>query len=160
MRRLLLVLPLLAAPAFAWAAEDAPCPAQQVPLPDNLASFANPASFTGDATMVTTGLAVKLKLAPIETVTDLADKEPKPGTFAGRATLVVTEAGSYGIAASAGAWLNVLDQGAVLTSSDHERVTCSPVHKIVYYDLKPGLYGLEVSNAPADSLTVLLFKKP
>ncbi len=159
MRHLSLAIAIALAPALAHAADDPACTVD-APLPDNLSAFASPAAFTGDTTMVTTGLAVKLKLAPIETVTGLLDQQPKPGTFAGRATLVVTAAGTYGIAASAGAWLNVVSNGAALTATDHTHVECSPIHKIVYYDLKPGLYGLEVSNAPKDSLTVLLFSKP
>ncbi len=110
--------------------------------------------------MVTTGLAVKLKLAPIETVTGLVDEQPRAGTFAGTATLVVTASGTYGIAASAGAWLDVVSGGKALASTDHAHVDCSAIHKIVYFDLTPGLYGLQVSNAPKDSLTVMLFRKP
>lgn len=159
MRHLSLAIAIALAPALAHAADDPACTVD-APLPDNLSAFASPAAFTGDTTMVTTGLAVKLKLAPIETVTGLVDQQPKPGTFAGRATLVVPTAGTYGIAASAGAWINVIDAGTALTSTDHAHVDCSAVHKIVYYDLKPGLYGFEVSNTPKDSLTVLLFAKP
>ena len=159
MRSLYLAIALGLMPAAVHAADEVSCPAE-APLPDYLSAFASPASFSGDATMVTTGLAVKLKLAPIETVTGLVDQQPKPGTFAGRATLVVPTAGTYGIAASAGAWINVIDAGTALTSTDHAHVDCSAVHKIVYYDLKPGLYGFEVSNTPKDSLTVLLFAKP
>ena len=141
------------------AAQDAPCPAQ-APLPDYAAGFDAPAAFTGDGVMVTTGLAVKLKLAPIETVTGLIDQQPKAGTFAGKATLVITSAGTYGIAASSGAWLDVVSDGKALASTDHAHVDCSSIHKIVYFDLAPGLYDLQVSNTPKDSLTVMLFRKP
>lgn len=159
MKLLCLAAALAFMPVVTFAQSETPCPAQ-APLPDYAAGFDTPASFNGDTVMITTGLAVKLKLAPIETVTGLADQQPKSGTFAGRATMVVTSAGTYGVAASAGAWLDVIKDGKALTSTDHARVDCSAIHKIVYFDLAPGLYGLEVSNAPKDSLTVMLFRKP
>lgn len=58
-----LIAALAFIPILAHAQDATPYPAPS-PLPDYATGFDAPASFTGDGTMDTTGLAVKLKPVP------------------------------------------------------------------------------------------------
>jgi len=75
-------------------------------------------------------------------------------------TLNVATAGTYVVAADAGAWLDVLSDGKPVASSAHGRgPSCSTIHKQVEFNLAPGRYVLQISGAPDASIGILFVRK-
>lgn len=79
------------------------------------------------------------------------------GTSGGVFAFEVARAGRYRVALGAGAWIDVVQRGRVLTSAAHAHgPECSPVRKMVDYDLKPERYLLEVAGSPAATLGLMV----
>ncbi len=74
-------------------------------------------------------------------------KPAAEGTFGGVFTLTVDKAGTYSIALSEGAWIDVAPAaGAVLTSTAHGHgPACTTIHKVVDFALQPGAYVVQIS---------------
>jgi hypothetical protein len=76
------------------------------------------------------------------------ERPAKDGTFGGFFPLTIAKAGRYRIALSAGAWMDVISKGDRLKSADHAHgPACSGIAKIVAFDLDPGRYWLQLSDA-------------
>ena len=79
----------------------------------------------------------------------------KDGTFGGYFPLDVATAGRYRVALSQAAWLDAVQKGERLKTSDHAHPpACSGIAKIVAFDLQPGRYWLQLSNAKDASIGV------
>ena len=146
----------------AAAAMDSPkavCPAVPVALPADYAGWSVAAPMTaapdagrvGDA-MLKIGQGARATLQPASALR-LPVPSAKPlgasghgGVFAFEATA----AGRYRVALGAGVWVDVVANGAVLTSVAHGHgPECTPVRKYVDFDLKAGRYLLQVTGDPA-----------
>jgi len=81
----------------------------------------------------------------------------KPGTFGGFFPINIAKAGRYRIALSQGAWIDLVQKGDKLKSADHAHgPACSGMAKIVAFDLKPGRYWLQLSDAKAATIGVMV----
>jgi len=85
----------------------------------------------------------------------------KAGTFGGYFPINVTQAGRYRIALSQGAWIDLVQKGERLKSADHAHgPACSGIAKIVAFDLKPGRYWLQLSEAKQASIDAMVAPSP
>jgi hypothetical protein len=81
------------------------------------------------------------------------------GTSGGVFAFEVARAGRYRVALGAGAWVDVVQRGRMIASVAHAHgPECSPVRKVVDYDLKPGRYLLEVAGSPSATLGLMVAK--
>jgi hypothetical protein len=84
------------------------------------------------------------------------NKPAAPNTYAGLFTLTIETAGTYSIALSQGAWIDVAPAGGKpLSSIAHSHgPACSTVHKVVDFALQPGAYVVQVSGAQSTPVTI------
>ena len=88
------------------------------------------------------------------------ERAPAAGTFGGVYHVAVKTAGTYRIALSGGAWIDLLKDGKPLKSVAHtEGPACSGVRKIVDFALVPGTYALQLSGAKGAEMRVLVVPK-
>ena len=81
----------------------------------------------------------------------------KPGAFGGFFPIDVPIAGHYRIALSAGAWADLVSKGDRLKLAGHGHApACSGIAKIVEYDLQPGRYWLQLSDAKSPNIGVMV----
>ena len=112
---------------------------------------------------LTPGKAFLATLPSTPDVTYVVQPE-KPGgsvSHGGLFDLTVSSAGTYVIALGTGAWIDVLKDGAPMTSGSHGRgPNCTTLRKMVTFDLKPGSYVVQISaNGPAE-LPIMVAKRP
>ncbi|WP_294046367.1 hypothetical protein [Sphingomonas sp.] len=136
----------------------APAPAActaVAPPPADLAAWR-----TTDAAALTIGQPTTLTLTPAAATAFAItpDRAPAPGSFGGVVPLTVTTYGTYRVALSAGAWIDLIDPAKTsLKSVAHtEGPACSGIRKIVDFTLAPGRYTLQLSSAKAASIRVLV----
>jgi hypothetical protein len=151
------------AQAPAWTETDAnlPAPFQSWTAKTNVEAAATPSGL--DAHVATEGKALDVALHPTNAMTWVTtpEKSPAASTFAGLLELKPASAGTYVIAASNGAWLDVLQDGKPIASSAHAHgPTCSTIHKQVEFQLTPGRYVLQISSTPEAHIGVLFARKP
>ena len=169
-------MPLMAAftaPAMAQMAQEGAAPACTAPavLPPALAGWAQPhkqvkaAAKPGaikDAALPL-GAAADATLAPTPSITFAVNPE-KPGgsvSHGGLFAFTLPEAGTYRVALSTGAWIDVIDGGKAAVSTAHGRgPDCSGVRKMVDYQLKAGSYVLQVSANGSPALSLMVTKLP
>jgi len=79
----------------------------------------------------------------------------KDGTFGGYFPIDVAQAGRHRIALSQGAWVDLVQKGERLKPADHAHgPVCSGIAKIVAFDLKPGRYWIQLSDAKEATIGV------
>ncbi|MFT4075979.1 MAG: hypothetical protein QM647_10665 [Asticcacaulis sp.] len=89
-----------------------------------------------------------------------ADKAPMVNSFGGLLSLKVTETGTYTVALDDKAWVDVVRDGKIVKSVSHNQgPACTTVHKAVDFTLEPGVYAIQLSNAPSASLKLLIIRK-
>jgi hypothetical protein len=139
--------------ALAAAATDAPQPVcvRMEPVA-GFEAWGHPAGTT-----LNIGSAATLTLKPATGV-DFKPALARPardGTFGGFFPVDVAKAGRYRIALSQGAWMDVVQKGERLKSADHMHgPACSGIAKIVAFDLQPGRYWLQLSEAKDPAISV------
>jgi len=80
-------------------------------------------------------------------------RKPKPFTFAGLAALDVPKAGKLDVVLSDSAWIDLVRGGKAVASSDHAMTTgCPGMRKRVTFDVSPGRYVVQISEAGAASI--------
>lgn len=86
------------------------------------------------------------------------ERAPKDSTFAGFAGFRnVPSAGLYTISLSAGAWVDVLQDGHLLKPVAFSGATdCEGIRKVVKYTLAAGPFVLQISGAEKDSITIAI----
>jgi hypothetical protein len=108
------------------------------------------------------GQAYAATLAATPDVKYAATPEKPGGSVSkgGMFGLTVKEAGTYGVALGAGAWVDVLKDGKPLQSGAFGHgPECSTIRKIVNFDLTPGEYVVQISaNADAE-LAMMVVKR-
>lgn len=74
--------------------------------------------------------------------------------------LVITEAGTYGIAIDQSAWIEVARDGATLNSNGNGHgPPCSTIRRIVDFQLQPGRYTITLSRTQAPSVRLLVVRR-
>ena len=152
----------LIAAVFLQAATPAPVPVCTAPVapPAGLEAW-SAAPRSGPALAV--GAPTTLDLRPVADMSfgTAPERPPVPGTFAGAYPLTVTKAGTYRVALSAGAWIDLVDRDRKMlkTVAHTEGPACSGIRKIVDFTLEPGNYTLQLSGAKAVRMTVLIATK-
>lgn len=146
-----MLLPIAMIIAQAAPAAAQPCPATEVALPAGLAGWRE--TTAGPAI----GKSFVVPGADPGTVHGLTDEEV---ARAGRAMLVpfeVEDEGTYRVALSDGAWIDVVAGPMVLPAVAHGHgPRCSGIHKIVDFRLRRGRYALHISGMKAPSVRVLI----
>lgn len=167
MYRSILMIALLAASAGAPAAEEMPpakpaCTGNAAPTGE-LAPWTNPTAVkAGDeaakAPPLAVGKAASVTLLPTPDV-HYALRPEKPGgsvSYGGLLALDVAQAGTYRIALSTAAWIDVIGKDGALRSVAHGHgPDCTGIRKMVDYVVPAGRYTLQISANGAAQITVL-----
>jgi len=97
-----------------------------------------------------TPVAAKLPTPP--------ERAPKDGTFAGFAGVkAVPKAGVYTISLSAGAWIDVVQDGHFLKPKAFSGATdCDGIRKTMKYELSAGPFVVQVSGSKDDSIAIAI----
>jgi hypothetical protein len=158
MLKLTLVALTMFGSTAAMAAEPSGCDKFKWPIARERAALTAPdrpklasgAEITAPA--ITLGLlapaAANLPMAP--------ERAPKDGTFAGFAALkTAPKPGVYTISLSAGAWVDVVQEGHILKPAAFSGATdCDGIRKTMKYDLAASPFVIQISGAAADSIDV------
>ena len=153
-----------ALPAAALAAPAAPsCPAAPV-LPPELADWARN---TSSKTIYAYGADLGADWSPLGAArTELPlhkfeslrygiapERKPDVYKFGGMIPIDVKKAGRLVVALDAGAWIDLVRDGAVVKSLTHGHgPACSGIRKMVEFDVTQGRYQLQIINAPTASI--------
>ena len=105
------------------------------------------------------GSTTTLHLQPARSVTfkPALSRPAKNGTYGAYVPLTLTRPGRYRVAVSQGAWIDMVSRGERLKSVAHNHgPACSGIAKIVAYDLKPGRYWLQLSDAKKPTIAAMV----
>ena len=127
----------------------------------DLASAATSADLA--KTMLAPGQAVTASLHPTRQVAYVAQPE-KPGgsvAYGGMFKVRIAAPGTYRFVLGSGAWIDVLKDGAPVTSSAHAPAPgCTTARKTVEFPLQPGDYVLQVSANAEPTLALMIVQRP
>lgn len=145
----LLALALAAAPV---APPPAACPAAPpfAGFEAVTSVIASPSRRDAPLPLLALGRAGWATLAPMETAAleIPRDRPIAPGRYGGMLELRVARAGRYAIGLDSRAWIDVARGRTVVPSVAHGHgPDCGPVRKIVQFDLTPGTYTVQLSDA-------------
>lgn len=156
---------LLPAAAFAAPAEKpaAACPAEPV-LPPELAGWSRDASsktiyaYGDDLGADWSPLGPARTALPLHKFESLrygiaSERKPDVYKFGGMIPIDVKKPGRLIVALDAGAWIDLVRDGAVVKSVTHGHgPACSGIRKMVEFDVTQGRYQLQIVNAPTASI--------
>ena len=111
------------------------------------------------ATALAVGESARLALTPVigQSFTPPLGRTPEADSEGGTFPLVIATAGTYRIALSANAWIDLVDKGIALRSTAHTPgPDCSGIAKIVDFALAPGTYQVQLSAAKEKAITVMV----
>lgn len=159
------------APSGAYAQEAAQdCAATPATLPPELSGWTSRKPITAAAqasTLGTTTLAIGQAVdATLSTTTAVRyltrpEKVGEAASYGGMIQLDIDQAGTYRVALSAGAWIDLLSGKAAMPSTAHGHgPDCSGVRKMVDFALKPGRYTLQISASGAPALALMVVRLP
>ena len=142
-----MLLPFIAL-LLAGQAPSTPCPAV-APPPAGLAGWVTNGSRPNIGTRFTlTGAA---------NVAGLTAEERARGGTAAIIEIAVATAGTYSIALSDGAWIDVVQRGKPLAATGHEHgAPCTGIRKIVKFTLGGGPVQLRLSGIKAATIGILI----
>ena len=98
-----------------------------------------------------------ISLLPAKTVKLAAasSHKAKPGTSAGLAAIDVPKAGKLDVVLSTATYVDLVRDGKVLQSSGHAMTRgCTGMRKDVTFDVTPGRYIVQLTDAPGRSVTM------
>lgn len=157
---------LISAPTPAIAQEG--CPAEAAPLPagyagwDNARPLAASTDAAGlDAAGFAAGEAVDMGLSPDGEVAylSLPRGAGEEASFGGMAAVELAEAGRYRVALGDYAWVDLISDGVAAESVAHGHgPKCSPIRKIVEFELEAGRHTLEISGNAAPDIRVMVIR--
>lgn len=167
MYRSILAIALLATSACLLAAEEMPsakpaCIGDVAPA-GNLAAWTNPMAAkaggeAANASLLSIGKAANVALLPTPDV-HYALRPEKPGgsvSYGGLLALDIAQAGTYRIALSTAAWIDVVGKDGALRSVAHGHgPDCTGIRKMVDYAIPAGRYTLQISANGTPQITVL-----
>lgn len=136
------------------------CPVAPV-IPAELAGWrtAMPVAAGDTPAVIQVGQGARATLLPgAEVNYSLVPEKPgAAGTSGGVFAFEVARAGTYRVALGAGAWIDVVRGGAAIASKAHGHgPDCSPVKKMVDFDLTPGRYVLQIAGSPTPTLALIV----
>jgi hypothetical protein len=164
MRRPLFValVMLAAAPAFA-AEEPSGCDKFKWPIEHERAALtatdrAKLTSGSEQAALPATGLTLALVPPADARLPTPPERAPKDGTFAGFTSFkTAPKAGLYTISPSAGAWVDVVQDGHFLKPKAFSGATdCDGIRKTMKYELSASPFVLQVSGSKDNSISVAI----
>jgi hypothetical protein len=164
MRKLLLVALLACASAPVWAAEEpSGCDKFKWPIDHERAALSAPdhitlASGGALAAFPSTGVTLSL-VSPADAKLPMpAERAPKDGTMAGFADFKgAPKAGLCTISLSAGAWIDVVQDGHVLKPKAFSGATdCDGIRKIMKYELAAQPFVLQVSGTKEGAISIAI----
>lgn len=156
MRRIAAVLSLsLVMTGAALAQPACPAPGTSVELKAATASpELEPARLTLDKAATVTlhpGNDVQFVIAP--------EKPGSAGSYGGMLSLDVREPGTYQVALSEGAWLDMVQDGTAVASTGHAHGDCASMRKMVSFPLKPGRHVIQLSGNKDETIQVVVSRK-
>ncbi|MFQ3594503.1 MAG: hypothetical protein SNJ63_00115 [Sphingomonadaceae bacterium] len=97
---------------------------------------------------------VAFRLAP--------EQERKPDQpHAGLVEVALPAAGTWRFSASHGAWIDLLGPGGHVKSAAFGNLApCTSIRKVVEFQLEPGIYLVQLSGNPVETVRVMLSLKP
>jgi hypothetical protein len=157
-----IALLLFAAPAFA-AEEPSGCDKFKWGIEHERAALTAPdraklSSGSELAAMPATGFTLAL-LAPADAkLPSPPERAPKDGTLAGFATFkTAPKAGLYTFSLSAGAWIDVVQDGHFLKPKAFSGATdCEGIRKTMKYELAASPFVLQVSGTPEKTISIAI----
>jgi len=164
MRGTLFVALLLlgATPAFA-AEEPSGCDKFKWPIDHERAALTAPdraklTSGSEQAALPPTGITLALVPPADAKLPTPPERAPKDGTFAGFTSFkIAPKAGLYTISLSAGAWVDVIQDGHFLKPKAFSGATnCDGIRKTMKYELSASPFVLQVSGSKDDSISVAI----
>lgn len=164
MRVLALLIVLLLGTTATWAADEpSGCDKFKWPIDRERAALTAPERVKltsgGEQTPVpVSGITLAL-VAPAEAKLPIPpERAPKDGTFAGFASFKApSKAGPFTIGLSAGAWIDVVQDGHVLKPVAFSGATdCEGIRKVLKYELGAGPFVLQVSGAKENSISLAI----
>ena len=110
------------------------------------------------ASMPSTGMVLSLVKPTEAKLPTPPERAPKDGTFAGFTSFKTTpKAGIYTISLSAGAWVDVSQDGHVLKPKAFSGATdCDGIRKTMKYELSASPFVLQISGAREDSISIAI----
>ena len=169
---LALAAALLAAPAFAQdhARDALACAAMDAALPEGLGDWNGKAAIRRAPSpehaahaSLALGKGYEASLAKKAEVTFAVAPE-KPGgsvSYSGLFAFTVETAGDYTVALGAAAWIDVLEDGKAMEPSTFGHgPECTTIRKMVTFALKPGVHVLQIAGNGAETLRVMVARKP
>jgi hypothetical protein len=164
MRAPVVVALLLLAAAPAWAAEEpSGCDKFKWNIDHERAALTAPdraklASGAELAALPSTGMILALTAPGDARLPTPPERAPKEGTFSGFANVkAVPKAGLYTISMSAGAWVDVVQDGHFLKPKAFSGATdCDGIRKTMKYELSAGPFVLQVSGTKEDSISIAI----
>jgi hypothetical protein len=160
MRAALIALVLLG-PCGAWAAEEpSGCDKFKWPIDRERAALTAPdrpklASGAEIAAGAPTAMVLALRSPGDAALPSPPERAPKEGTFAGFASFKnPPKAGIYTISLSAGAWVDVVQDGHILKPKAFSGATdCDGIRKTMKYELAASPFVLQISGTKEDSIS-------
>jgi hypothetical protein len=164
MRGALVVGLLLVSLAPTWAAEEpSGCDKFKWNIDHERAALTAPdraklVSGSEVAAVPSTGLILALSTPSEAKLPSPPERAPKEGTFAGFTSFkAAPKAGIYTISLSAGAWVDVVQDGHFLKPKGFSGATdCEGIRKTMKYELGATPFVLQVSGAREDSLSIAI----
>src|SRR5690349_3401857 len=111
-----------------------------------------------EAAIPSTGVILSLVKPADAKLPTPPERAPKDGTFAGFASFkTAPKAGIYTVSLSAGAWIDVSQDGHVLKPKAFSGATdCDGIRKTMKYELSARPFVLQVSGAKEDSISIAI----
>jgi hypothetical protein len=151
-----------AAPAFA-AEEPSGCDKFKWPIDHERAALTAPdraklTSGSEQAALPATGITLALVAPADAKLPTPPERAPKDGTFAGFTSFkTAPKAGLYTISLSAGAWVDVVQDGHFLKPKAFSGATdCDGIRKTMKYELSASPLVLQVSGSKDNSISVAI----
>jgi hypothetical protein len=156
------LLLVVSAPAFA-AEEPSGCDKFKWPIDHERAALTAPdraklASGNELAALPSTGITLALVTPADAKLPTPPERAPKEGTFAGFTSFkTAPKAGLYTISLSAGAWVDVVQDGHFLKPKAFSGATdCDGIRKTMKYELSANPFVLQVSGTKEDSISIAI----
>jgi hypothetical protein len=108
--------------------------------------------------MPSTGMTLSLRPPADAKLPTPPERAPKDGTFAGFASFkTAPKTGLYTISLSAGAWIDVVQDGHMLKPKGFSGATdCDGIRKTMKFELSANPFVLQISGAREDSISVAI----
>jgi hypothetical protein len=160
---LLMALTLLASTAARAAEEPSGCDKFKWPIERERAALTAPdrvklASGSEVAALPSSGMTLALLTLAEARLPKPPERAPKDGTYAGFANFKgAPKPGLYTISLSAGAWVDVIQDGHALKPKGFSGATdCDGIRKTMKYEMSASPFVLEISGAKDNALAVAI----